>query len=92
MKIMKKHELPDGGVYIVTDVSKNEDYNNPDITYLDDMEEKCWELFKEYSEFVGVVFLDVKSDQNSYIAKTIQDKIIELVEESFGIKFPLSKG
>ena len=57
-------------------------------------EEECWELFKQYAEMVGAVIEE--EDENdcgpSYeIAKTIQEKIIKMVEETFGVPFPMSK-
>lgn len=64
-------------------------YKYPRITYLDAVEDECWELFKSYAEMVGVKF----GDGTDYtIAKEISEKIISLVERTFGVDFPLSKG
>lgn len=64
-------------------------YQYPRITYLDDVEDECWKLFKCYASMVGVEF----GDGTDYtIAKEISEKIMSLVERSFGVDFPLSKG
>lgn len=63
-------------------------YKNPKITYLDEVENECWRLFKQYAEFVGVQF----GDGIDYsIAKEISEKIMSLVERTFGIDFPVRK-
>ena len=82
-KITKK-TLPDGGCYVM---SKNMDFPKT-ITYLDALEEACWELFKSYAELAGVIF-DEDGDTNFYIAKEIQEKIISLVEENLKVGFPI---
>ena len=73
----------------VSYVKHLDSYKNPRITYLDDVEDECWNLFKCYAEMVGVKF----GDGIDYtIAKEISEKIISLVERTFGVDFPLSKG
>lgn len=83
-KKITKRTLPDGGCYVM---SKNMDFPKT-ITYLDALEEDCWELFKSYAELAGVIF-DEDSDTNFYIAKEIQEKIISLVEENLKVGFPI---
>ena len=84
------NELP----VTVTDITDTESYQNPRITYLDYHEEECWRLFKEYAALVGA---EVDEDDEDCfgpdydIAKTISEKIIEMVEEVFGVPFPVSK-
>lgn len=64
-------------------------YKYPGRTYLDAVEDECWNLFKSYAEMVGVKF----GDGIDYtIAKEISEKIMSLVERTFGVDFPLSKG
>lgn len=65
-----------------------DDYKNPSITYLDEVEDDCWELFKKYAEFVGVKF---KEGIDQTISKEISEKIMSLVERTFGVDFPMSK-
>ena len=84
------NELP----VTVYDITNEDYYKTPRITYLDGLEEECWNLFKEYAEMVGAA-VDEKDEDNfgpSYcIAKEIQEKIIEMVEDVFGVPFPMSK-
>ena len=92
--IIKTVELENGMMVPVEDVSEEDSYKNPRITYLDEPEDKCWELFKEYAEMVGARF--PKDEDGKYgpdfdIAKQISERIIDLVEEVFGVPFPLSK-
>ena len=64
-------------------------YKSPRITYLDEVEDECWNLFKSYAPLVGVSF----GDGIDYtIAKEISEKIMSLVERTFGVDFPMSKG
>ena len=73
----------------VSYVKHLDSYKNPRITYLDEVEDECWELFKVYASYVGVEF----GDGIDYtIAKEISEKIMSLVERTFGVDFPLSKG
>lgn len=64
-------------------------YQNPKIGYLDYVEDECWRLFKEYASFVGVEFGD---GIDFSIVKEISEKFINVVENTFGIDFPMSKG
>ena len=91
---LKVVELENGMLVIVEDVTEENYYKNPRITYLDDVEDDCWELFKKYAEMVGARF--PKDEDGDYgpdfnIAKEISEKIIEMVEEIFGVPFPMSK-
>lgn len=85
-------ELEDERFITVEDITDEESYRNPRITYLDGLEGECWNLFVQYAEMVGVKF--TKEDLNNPdwpITKEISEKIIELVEEIFGVPFPVSK-
>lgn len=73
----------------VSYVKHLDNYKNPRITYLDDVEDECWNLFKAYATYVGVEFGD---GIDFSIAKEISEKIMSLVERTFGVDFPLSKG
>lgn len=73
----------------VSYVKHLDSYKNPKITYLDEVEDECWNLFKAYATFVGVEFGD---GIDFSIAKEISEKIMSLVERTFGVDFPLSKG
>ena len=91
---IKVIELENNMLVVVEDVSEENYYKNPRITYLDDVEYNCWELFKKYAEMVGARF--PKDEDGDYgpdfdIAKQISEKIIDLVEEVFGVPFPMSK-
>ncbi len=72
----------------VRDITNDESYTNPRITYLDDVENECWELFKDYASYVGVEF----GEGIDYsIAKELSEKFMAVVERVFGIPFPMSK-
>ena len=64
-------------------------YKYPSNSYLDNAEEECWRLFKQYAECVGVDFGD---GIDFSITKEISEKIISVVEETFGVEFPKKKG
>lgn len=64
-------------------------YKYPSSSYLDNVEEECWRLFKQYAECVGVDFGD---GIDFSITKEISEKIISVVEETFGVEFPKKKG
>ena len=79
----------DGEVeFEIKDITDDERYKNPPENYLDYVESECWNLFKQYSEFVGVKFGDGIDFQ---ISKEISEKIMSTVERTFGIEFPISK-
>lgn len=86
----KEFELEPGVIGIIHNVQNEDYYTNPDMTYLDEVEDDCWELFKGYAAMVGVEF-DEDSEIDFSIAKAISEKIIEIVEENFNISFPLRK-
>lgn len=73
----------------VSYVKHLDSYQNPKITYLDVVEDECWNLFKEYAGFIGVKFGD-GIDYSA--AKEISEKIISMVERTFGVDFPMCKG
>lgn len=57
-----------------------------DMGFFDEIEYDCYELFKKYCGLFGFEINDVdESGIDFYIAKSIQDKILELFE-SAGIK------
>ena len=90
---IKVIELENNMLVVVEDITDESCYKNPRITYLDAVEDECWELFKKYAEMVGARF--PKDEDGDYgpdfdIAKQISEKIIDLVEEVFGIPFPMS--
>ena len=72
----------------IKDITDDECYKTPSENYLDYVECECWNLFKQYAEFVGVKFGDGIDFQ---IAKEISEKIMATVERTFGIEFPISK-
>ena len=85
-------ELEDKRFVTVRDITDEESYKNPRVTYLDYHEGKCWELFAEYAVMVGAVFSKEDLDNPDWpIAKEISEKTIKLVEETFGVPFPMSK-
>lgn len=91
---IKVVEMESGNVVTVEDVTDEDYYKNPRITYLDDLEYDCWDLFKKYAEMIGADFPEEDEKEfgpDFYMAKQIQDKIIELVEAKFGVPFPRSK-
>ncbi len=72
----------------VKDITKDKSYTNPRITYLDEIEYECWDLFKAYASYVGVEF----GEGIDYsIAKELSAKFMSVVERVFGIPFPMSK-
>ena len=61
-----------------------------DITpFLDEAEDECFNLFKAYASCAGIVFYE-DSEIDFRIAKEISEKFIDMVEETFGRKFPLN--
>ena len=57
------------------------------LNLFDQLENDCWELFKEYCNTLGIQILDVNdgNDEDFYIAKQIQERVLGIIEES-GIK------
>lgn len=55
------------------------------LTFFDDLEHGCWDLFKQYCQQFGVEFTD-KNAEDFSIAKGIQEKVLEVFEEN-GIHF-----
>lgn len=83
---MKKEFELEPGVFGTIDA--NDTVTDPSMTYLDEVEDDCWNIFRKYASFVGVQF-DEDSDIDFSIAKEISEKIIELVEQKFDTKFPI---
>lgn len=73
----------------ITYVKHLDKYKYPSGSYFDNAEEECWRLFKQYAECVGVSFGD---GIDFSITKEISEKIISMVEETFGVEFPKKKG
>ena len=93
-KDVREVELENGLVALVENVTNDEWYKNPRITYLDVVEDECWELFKEYAAYVGAKIPEDEEEDCGpcySIAKDISEKIIDIVEEIFGVPFPTSK-
>ena len=89
---IKVLELEDGRFVTVKDVTKEDWYANPRITYLDSLEDECWDLFVKYAEMVGAKFTKEDLDNPDWpITKEISEKFIKMVEEVFGVPFPVSK-
>ncbi len=85
-------ELEDG---VFCQVQPRETVPTPPITYLDEVEMECWDLFGKYASIAGV---DIGFDEDGVydsdlvawpVTKAISEGIISLVEDSFGIKFPV---
>lgn len=55
------------------------------LTFFDDLEHGCWDLFKQYCQQFGIEFTD-KNAEDFSIAKEIQEKVLEIFEEN-GIHF-----
>lgn len=61
-----------------------------DITpFLDEAEDECWNLFKAYASCSGIVF-DEDSEIDFRVAKELSEKFIDMVENTFGRKFPIN--
>lgn len=73
---------------MISCVKHLDNYKNPQIGYLDYVENECWQLFKEYAKFVGV---EIGDGIDFSIVKEISEKFINVVEKTFGIEFPMSK-
>ncbi len=87
-------EMESGALITVEDITNEDYYKNPRITYLDALEDECWSLFKQYAEMIGAKFPEEYEEEfgpDFDIAKQIQEKVIELVEARFGVPFPRSK-
>ena len=88
---MLNHKETSEGVEFTqnTDITSSPSYQNPDITYLDDLEFDCWSLFRNYCTLVGIRFDDDEIDFS--VVKSIQERIIEEVKKISDIPFPVSK-
>ena len=59
------------------------------LGYFDELEGECWELVKGYLAKLGIELLpneDGEEPMSDYVAKGVQDKIVELLQES-GVQF-----
>ena len=59
------------------------------LGFFDELEYDSWNLFLQYCDAFGIE-VEERDEPDWYIAKQIQDKIIELLIES-GIKFKFKK-
>ena len=55
------------------------------ITFFDELENDCWELFKGYCDALGIQVVNDKEHEDFFIAKQIQEKVFDIIQES-GIK------
>lgn len=76
----KEYSLPDGKRIFaddsVIDVS--------DMNFFDELEYDSWDLFLKYCDAIGIEVND-RDEPDWYTAKTIQDKVLDVIMES-GIK------
>ena len=59
------------------------------LGYFDELESECWDLVKGYLAKFGIELLpneDGETPMSDYIVKGVQDKIVELLQES-GVQF-----
>ena len=59
------------------------------LGYFDELESDCWELVKGYLAKLGIELVaneDGEEPMSDYVAKSVQDKVIELLQES-GVEF-----
>ena len=59
------------------------------LGYFDELESDCWELVKGYLAKLGIELVaneDGEEPMSDYVAKSVQDKVIELLQES-GVDF-----
>lgn len=80
------YNAPDGAVGYITDVTKEDFYNEPDIGLYDELEQSCYELVCDFAELIGV-HLD-KGEQDCRLANMVRDFVGETLEKEFGIPFP----
>ena len=55
------------------------------LGYFDELESDCWDLVKGYLEKLGIELLpneDGEEAMSDYVAKGVQDKVIELLQEA----------
>ena len=70
-------------------VIPNEPIDCSKLGYFDELESDCWELVKGYLAKLGIELLpneDGEQPMSDYVAKSVQDKVIELLQES-GVEF-----
>ncbi len=70
-------------------VVPNEPIDCSKLGYFDELEGECWELVKGYFAKFGIELVpneDGEEPMSDYVAKGVQDKIIELLQES-GVQF-----
>lgn len=76
----KEYELSDGKRIIADDTEI--DVSN--LNFFDELEYDSWDLFLNYCDAIGIEVND-RDEPDWYTAKTIQDKVLDLIMES-GIK------
>ena len=70
-------------------VIPNEPIDCSKLGYFDELESDCWELVKGYLAKLGIELVaneDGEEPMSDYVAKSVQDKVIELLQES-GVDF-----
>ena len=70
-------------------VIPNEPIDCSKLGYFDELESDCWELVKGYLAKLGIELVaneDGEEPMSDYVAKSVQDKVIELLQES-GVEF-----
>ena len=87
----KVSKLTSEGIeYTQTDITDTESYQNPNITYLDELEDSCWSLFRDYCTLVGIEFPEGNDEPDFNIIHKIEEAIIAEVEEISNCPFPVS--
>jgi hypothetical protein len=56
-----------------------------EMTFFDELENDCWKLFKDYCATMGIIIVNESNTEDFYIAKQIQEKVLDIIQES-GIK------
>lgn len=78
---------PDGACGFMGDVTQEDWYKKTPITLYDELECDCYDLICKYAKFLGIYLNPEEVDFD--MAKSVQETVMEKVEEAFGIPFPL---
>ena len=84
---MKEYEIGDGTI-----IHAPEEIKADTLTFFDDLEYECWELFKQYAAAFGIK-IEGEGDSKAidlYIAKQIQETILNIFEKD-GVKIKYLK-
>lgn len=82
-------ETADGAVGYKVDVTSEDWYQDPKITMYDDLEGDIFEVICNFAEVIGV-HLD-REETDFRMVKEVEEKIMEILEEEFDVKFPFAK-